>query len=129
MKREKQLYQRLTCAAAVLGALLAAGCAGNRTIPAEKIAGAEKSVEMAKGSTAATDATVELRSAEDKLAQAKAAMENKEYDKASRLAESATVDADLAHAKASSAKSKKAAEEMRETVRSLKREIDQMQPK
>jgi hypothetical protein len=129
MKSEKKVHQKLAMAAMVMGALLTAGCAGNSTIPAEKIAGAEKSIDTAKGTTAATTAPAELKSAEEKLAEAKAAVEKKEFDKASRLADAAAADAELAQAKASSAKSKKAADQMRDTVRSLRRELDQMQPK
>lgn len=129
MKREKRVHHRISIMAAVVGALLAAGCAGNSMIPAEKIAGAEKSIDTAKSSTAATDASVELKNAEDNLAAAKAAMNDKDYDKASRLADAAAADAELAQAKASTAKSKKAADQMRETVRSLKKELDQTPPK
>ena len=126
MKREKMMHRKLTIAAAVMGALLAAGCAGNSTIPSEKIAGAQKGIDGARRSTAATHATVELRRAEDKLAEAGAAMERNDYDKASRLADEAAADADLAQAKASTARLKKAADEMRETVRSMKKELNQM---
>jgi hypothetical protein len=68
-----------------------------------------------------------MKRAEDKLAEAKDAMKNKEYDHASRLAESASADVELAQAKASTAKSKKAAEEMRNSVKSFQKELDQMQ--
>ena len=129
MKNEKKIYQKLTMMSAVIGALLLAGCAGNSTIPAEKIAGAEKSIDLATKSNAPADAPVELKSAQDHLAEAKAAMDKKDYDKATRFAESATVDADLAQAKASTAKSKKAASDMRESVHSLKKELNQEQPK
>jgi hypothetical protein len=127
MKNDHKIYQRVTTGAALMGALLLAGCGGNSTIPAEKIAGAEKSIDLANKSNARSDAAVELKRAEDHLAEAKQAMENKDYDKASRLAESAAADADLAQAKASSAKSKKAAGQMRETVDSLKKELNQRQ--
>jgi len=127
MKSKEKLHGKAMFAAAVMAALLTGGCAGDRTIAAERIAGADKAVDTARATSAATDATVELKSAEDNLAQAKTAMERKEYEEAARLAESATADADLAQAKASSAKSKKATDQMRDTVRSLKRELDQMQ--
>ena len=129
MKDEKKIYQKLTMISAVFGALLLAGCAGNSTIPAEKIAGAEKSIDQANKSNAPAEAAVELKSANDHLAEAKAAMEKKDYDQASRLAESATADADLAQAKATTAKSKKAASAMRESVNSLRNQLNQMQPK
>ncbi len=129
MKNEKKVYQKVIIAAAIVGSLLAAGCAGNSVIPAEKIAGAEKAIAEANKSNATIDAAVELKVAEDHLAEAKAAMGNKDYEKASRLAETASVDADLAQAKASTANSKKAAAKMRESVNLLKKELNQMQTK
>jgi hypothetical protein len=125
MKDDRKFYQKVTMAAALLGSLSLAGCGGNSTIPAEKIAGAEKSIDQAAKSNAPADAAVELKNAEDHLSEAKAAMSKKDYDKASRLAELAAADADLAQAKAASAKSKKAAGQMRETVDSLRRELNQ----
>ncbi len=124
MKNEIKNNHMSLMVPAVIGALMLAGCAGNSTIPAEKIAGAEKSIDLATKSNAVTDAPVDLKSAEDHLAEAKDAMAKKDYDKASRLAESAMVDADLAQAKASTAKSKKAARDMRESVNSLKKELN-----
>ena len=127
MKCKKRVHQKLMTVSVLMGALLATGCAGNSTIPAEKIANAEKALGEARASSAATDAAPEMKRAEDKLAEAKDAMKNKEYDHASRLAESASADVELAQAKASTAKSKKAAEEMRNSVKSFQKELDQMQ--
>jgi hypothetical protein len=115
-------------AVATLAGLLA-GCAGNGTLPAEKIVAGEKSIEVAKASSAIVSAPVELKSAEDKLAAARAAMNEKEYEQAARLAEQAQIDADYARAKASTAKSKKAADDMRARVKALKQEVEQMQVK
>jgi len=126
MKNERKAYRKMTIAATVIGSAWLFGCAGNSTIPAAKIAGAEETINQANKSNAATDAAVDLKSAQDHLAEAKAAMGKKDYDKASRLAESASVDADLALAKASTAKSREAAAKMRETVNSLKKELDRM---
>lgn len=126
MKNERKDYRKMTIAATVIGSALVFGCAGNSTIPAAKIAGAEQTINEANKSNAVTDAAVELRNAQDHLAEAKAAMGEKEYDKATRHAESASADADLALAKASTAKSREAAAKMRETVDSLKKELDQM---
>lgn len=127
MKNERKDYQMLLKGAALLGAVLIAGCAGDRTLAAEKLASAQNSVNYAKTAATSTDGAAELKSADDKLAQAQAAMDEEDYDRARRLAESASVDADLARAKASTAKSQKAADKMRETVRTLKRELDQSQ--
>jgi hypothetical protein len=129
MKNEKITYQRLTMYSVIAGTLLLASCAGDRTLSAEKIAGAEKSIDSAVKSDAAGAAPVELKSAEDNLANAKSAMNSGDYERARRLAESASADADLAQAKASSAKSKRAAADMRESVNSLRKELYQTQSK
>ena len=127
MKIEKTIYQKSAIVAAVIGLLSLAGCAGNKTMAAGKIAGAEKSIDQAVKSNAAKDAAVELKSAQDHLTDSKAAMNNGDYDKASRLAESASADADLAQAMATSAKSKKAAADMSASVNSLRKELYQNQ--
>jgi hypothetical protein len=127
MKKRNEIYQKLTLVAALIGSLSLAGCAGNSTIAAEKIAAAEKSIQQANNNDAASNAAVELKSAQDHLAQARAAMDKKDYDKAAGLAESASADADLAQAKATTAKSKKAAADMRESVNALRRELNQSQ--
>ncbi len=122
---------RMVCRVFALAALagLLGGCAGNGTMVAEKIAAGEKSIGEAKASSATVSAPVELKSAEEKMAAARAAMDEKEYEKAGRLAEQAQVDADLARAKASTAKSKKSADDMRARVKALKQEVEQMQAK
>jgi hypothetical protein len=127
MKNEKKFCQKATMLSALIGSLLIAGCAGNSTIPAEKIAAAENSINQAAKSNAPADAAVELKDAQDHLADAKAAMVKKDYDKASRLADSAAADADLALAKAATVKSKKAAAGMRDSVNSLRRELKDTQ--
>ncbi len=51
---------------------------------------------------------------------------NKDYEKATRLAERAAVDADYARTKATTAKSKKAAEEMRKSIDTLRQEVERL---
>ena len=106
------------------------GCGGGYgNIPSEKISAGDKAVSDAKGSNASVNAPVELKAAEDKLAAAKAALNKKEYDEASRLAEQASVDADYARAKGSSEKARKKADEIRQNINALKQEIDQLSQK
>jgi len=50
----------------------------------------------AKGSNATVNAPVELKAAEDKLGEARAAFNKKDYDNADRLAEQALADVDYA---------------------------------
>ncbi len=70
------------------------------------------------------NAPVELKTAEDKLAAAKAAFKKKDYDEATRLAEQTSVDADFPKAKGTSEKAKRKAEEIRQNIRFLRQEIE-----
>jgi hypothetical protein len=107
-------------------ALLAGGCASNGTLSREKISAGEKSLNEAKISNASLNAPVELKTAEDKLAVARDALVNEDYEKAIRLAEQAQVDADYARTKATTAKAKKTAEEMRKNIQALRQEIERL---
>ena len=124
MNAENRMLFRLLAAAALGGAVVAGGCAGDANVPAHKITTVERAISEAKTSTATIDAPVELKAAEEGLAAAKAAMAARDYDKASRLADKASADADLAQKMAVTAKSKKMADDVRESVKTLQQEIE-----
>ena len=98
------------------------GCA-SKVAPVENITSAEMAIMAAQESNASVHAPLELKIAADKLNQAKAAMELEEFDKAQRLADEATVDAQLAEAQSRSEKAKKVAQEMRDNIETLRHEI------
>jgi hypothetical protein len=105
----------------------AGGCAtSNSKLSTEKISVGEKMIQDAKESNASLNAPAELKSAEEKLAQARGALANKKYDQATRLAEEASIDAEYARAKADSEKAKKTAEEMTKNIRALRQEIERL---
>ncbi|MFO7813808.1 MAG: DUF4398 domain-containing protein, partial [Pelovirga sp.] len=79
---------------------------------------------QAENSGAVEFAPMELKSARDKLNQAQLAMDREEHVGARRLADEAMVDANLAEAKARSAKSKKVVEELKESIRVLQQEMN-----
>jgi hypothetical protein len=60
--------------------------------------------------------------AREKLLAAQKAMDDDDYEEARRLAEQATVDAQLAQAKASSAETQQQAAELRKTIDALREE-------
>jgi hypothetical protein len=66
---------------------------------------------------------VEFHSAQEKLQQAKSAMRDENYPEAKRFAEQAEVDADLAYAKARTAQSMKAVEQLQKDIDVLQREL------
>ena len=123
MKGRKHMLS-LFIVTVVFSILLLDGCGGFSTLPKEKISESDKAVAEAKESNASVNAPTELKAAEDKLAKAKAAFRDKDYDVATRLAEQASVDADYARAKGASEKAKKEAEDLRQNIKTLRQDIE-----
>jgi hypothetical protein len=124
MGGEKRRIMVLLNVALAAGLLLAAGCGGTSQVVAKgKVSEGEKAVNEAKTSNASLNAPVELVAAEGKLSAAKEMFLREEYDAAARLADEASVDAEYARAKATTEKNRKAAEEMRENIEVLRKEI------
>ncbi|MBD1400593.1 DUF4398 domain-containing protein [Pelovirga terrestris] len=101
-----------------------AGCAVQVPAPEKEVTLATQSIVQAESSGAVEFAPLELQAARDKLNQAKLAMDKKEHVVARRLADEAMVDANLAEAKARSAKSQKVVEELKESIRILQQEMN-----
>jgi hypothetical protein len=113
--------------AVILAVVSAAGCASKGAAPVESMTSAELVIKEARDNNAAINAPLELKFAEDKLAAAKAAVTQEEFIRAKRLADEALMDAKLAEAKSLSVKAKKQAQEMRDTIDTLRHEIDRIQ--
>lgn len=107
----------------IVGIGLIAAC-GSTNPPTQQLTETRMVIEQAEQVGAEEYAPLELRNAGIKLEQARAASEAKEYEKAIRLAEQARVDAELAEVKALSAKSQKAAAELKESIRVLQQELE-----
>ena len=111
-----------------MGALsmLTIGCAssGNLSTATMKISESKKAISVARESNAGTNTPVDLRTAEDKLAQANLAFTDDEYLIATRLAEKATVDADCARIEAKAEKAKQDAEQKRQNIRALRQDLE-----
>jgi len=120
-RKRKQL--QLFLVLAVIGLLLASGCATDGTLP-EKILQGDEAIRKAAESNATLNAPGELKAAEEKLVQAKEAAYKKDYDKAIRLTEEASIDADYARSKAASEKARKMAEQLREDIKALRQEVE-----
>lgn len=109
------------------GLLLLGGCGSAPPIPVDKIASVETAIASAKDKEATTLAAVELHKAEKKLAEAKELANKGEEDameQAKRLLDQALVDAKLAASKADAARTAKQKEEMKDSVDTLKKEVD-----
>jgi hypothetical protein len=89
----------------LLLAALASGCAIHQ-LPAVQLAQSEAAIERAEKSGAAEYAPAELRSAREKLELTRRWIAAKDYEPARWLAEQALVDAELAEAKAMSARAR-----------------------
>ena len=110
----------------VLAALTLTGCASSGPLASTKVAQADRAIDEAQQSGASISAPVELRTAEDKLKAARAAMAKKDYDEAIRLAEQAAVDADYARARAGNERVKRTADEMRQNIQTLRQELERL---
>ncbi|MFO8086672.1 MAG: DUF4398 domain-containing protein [Bacteroidales bacterium] len=99
-------------------------CAAKVSPPSSQLATATLAINQAESAGAYESAPVELRDARQKLEKARQAMNRKDNLTAKRLAEQATVDANLAEAKARTAKSQKMLQEIKDSIRILQEEID-----
>jgi ABC-type uncharacterized transport system auxiliary subunit len=99
-----------------------AGCA-SLPAPTEQMAVSKAAIANAVSAGGSEYASVEMRSAQDKMDRAGRAMDKEDYENARWLAEEAQVDARLAEKVADSAKARKAALVMGEDIRVLREEI------
>jgi len=104
--------------------LLLAACASAPPEASQKMAVAEASVQHASNSNTSESAAVELQIAVNKLASARQAAANMDYERAQMLAEEAEVDAQVAELHAQSVRSRTAALESQEAARALRNEIN-----
>ena len=98
------------------------GCA-SLPAPTEQMAVSKAAIANAVSAGGSEYASVEMRSAQDKMDRAGRAMDKEDYENARWLAEEAQVDARLAEKVADSAKARKAALVMGEDIRVLREEI------
>jgi predicted S18 family serine protease len=100
-----------------------AGCASTPPPPTAQVAVSDAAVTRAVNAGGNEWAPAEMRSARDKLDQAKQAMADRNYEKALSLATEAQVDARLAESKADASKAKKASDALQESNRVLRDEL------
>ena len=128
VKKRKMQHLFFIMIIIVLSLPIASGCAKKftRETSITKMSECEKAIGVAKEINASIDAPDELKVAIEKLTTAKKALEREDYEMTTRLAEQATIDADYARVKAISEKAKRAKEEMRENVNTLRHEGERM---
>nr|WP_236204647.1 DUF4398 domain-containing protein [Pseudomonas sp. 57B-090624] len=102
------------------GTVLLAGCAGNP--PTEQFAVTNTVVKSAVSAGAPQYAPVEMKTAQDKLAQAENLLREERYDEARRIAEQAEWDARVAERKALATKAQKTLEDAQKGVQQIREE-------
>ncbi len=116
-----------TLLAIAAASLALAGCA-SVPAPTEQMAVSKSAIANAASAGGGEYASIEMRSAQDKMDRANAAIAKEDFESARWLAEEAQVDARLAEKKAQSAKARKAALVMNEDLRVLREEINRKSP-
>jgi hypothetical protein len=110
-------------ATAVLLCAAAAGCASGPK-PSDELTKAHTVVEQADKGNAQRYAAADLQRAHDELSEAERADGKKRYDEARYLAQRAEADADVAVARGNSAEAQKAAQEVKDSNRTLQQESE-----
>ena len=121
--RQKTVLYRSMQLPLCLGVIAFIGCSTVRP-PEENIAKADLAVREANQTKAQQYAPLELQLARDNLEKARKAMKDEDYVVARRLSDKALVDAQLAETKANTEESKRVANEIRESLETLRREIN-----
>ena len=116
-----------TLLAIAVASLALAGCASTPA-PTEQMAVSKSAIANAASAGGGEYASIEMRSAQDKMDRANAAIAKEDFESAHWLAEEAQVDARLAEKKAQSAKARKAALVMNEDLRVLREELTRKSP-
>ncbi|WP_373874027.1 DUF4398 domain-containing protein [Pseudomonas tohonis] len=122
MKTSPAVMIRRTVMTALVagGTVLIAGCAGNP--PTEQFAVTNTVVKSAVSAGAPQYAPVEMKTAQDKLAQAENLLREERYDEARRIAEQAEWDARVAERKALATKAQKTLEDAQKGVQQIREE-------
>ncbi len=114
-------FRRLACLGTATLAIALSACA-TLPPPTEDLAAARAAIESADVAGAATSASLELTQAREKLSAAQLAARDKDSVRARRLAQEAQVDAQVAQAKATTARSREGLAQAQASLRALRDE-------
>jgi len=120
--------QRIIWSSACAAVVTALAACASGPVPLEQLAVAKESVQRAEQAGATELAPVEMSTARDKLQRAQLAAQNHEGQNATRLADQANVDAQLAEATAREHKSHQADMELEASLQQLRQESNHMPP-
>jgi uncharacterized lipoprotein YmbA len=105
-----------------LAALLLAGCGSEPKRPTEQLTRAQTLIEQAEKAGAQRYAAAELDTARNKLQTANKAADDGKQEQATKLAEEAALDAELAAARAANGEAQEAAKEVGRSTEQLRQE-------
>lgn len=112
-----------------IGAGMLAGCGGVSDLTRERVARSETSVQQAQQTLGNSEqGAVELQRAKQSLEQARAALKAKNEQQATRYAQLAELDAQLAVSKSQSGSARKAADELLASIKTLRQEAERSSP-
>ncbi len=112
----------LTAMVSLAGLSLISGCAS--TGPSATLPLAESMLESSREDRLSEYAPLELRIAQDKIAEAQKAAKLKNHEKAERLSQQALVNLKLAEAKAATKKAQTVSEELERNIATLRQEVN-----
>jgi hypothetical protein len=118
------IHHRLAILCTIAAVLGLSACASEKTPATADVAVSRAAVANATGAGAADLAPAEMQSAREKLMRANQALAAKDYKTAQDLATQASADAQLAQSKANSAKATSAADELQQSIRTLREELN-----
>lgn len=119
--------RRILLVIVVMAFGLVLGCGAKGVMPTEGLTKAETAIRSAQMAEARVYAPLDLKLAEDKLAEARVAAGREDFTGAQRLADEARVSALLAEKKADAARAKKSAKEMGDTIDALRKSTQEPQ--
>jgi hypothetical protein len=118
------IHPRLALLCTIAAVLGLSACASDKTPATADVAVSRAAVANATSAGAADLAPAEMQSAREKLMRANQALAAKDYKTAQDLATQASADAQLAQSKANSAKATSAADELQQSIRTLREELN-----
>lgn len=127
IKRAEPPHRSVWPGTLIMALLLLGACASSGpsiAVVDQSLTKASTAVSEAEEVGAQQHAPLALSDAQEKMVQAQKAKADGRHAEALRLAEEAEVDAEYAEAKALSAKAEQAAKELRESIRTLREEIE-----
>ena len=117
---------QLFSAAAALSVMLTLGCATSSMPSAQRISQGDRALRDAQFENASVSAPDEVKRAEEKLARAKQAQTDRNYEEAILFAEQAFADAEVARAKATLERTRRAADEMQKKTKALREDAERL---